>query len=173
MTGRLAAAAVLAALALPAAALAKEPVRATVWGADGCVTTKDRAAMLPLMEGGPPAAGPEAGAPAYRVRLAIAAEDGGRPPAFTTWISPALSLMRGSDGAWLTLPHTTLAALRRLAGDLRPFPAARPPPPARGGAPPPRGAPRPAPAPPPPRPRERGPAARPHDIHRRAGARAR
>src|SRR3954462_8903945 len=142
MTRRLAAAAALAALALPATALAKEPVRATVCGAGGCVTTHDRAAMLPLMEGGPPAAGPARGAPASRVRLAISAEHGGRPQAFTTWIFPALSLMRGSAGTWLPLPDTTLAALRRLVRGLRPFPAdrlpvaARPLPAATSTAPP-------------------------------------
>jgi hypothetical protein len=115
--------------ALPASALAKEPVRATVCGAGGCVTSKDRAAILPLTEGGPLAPGPATGAPAYRVRLKIAAGQtpGGRPHyvSFATWIAPSLHLLRGSDGVWMELPAATLAALRDVAPKLRPFPAAR------------------------------------------------
>jgi hypothetical protein len=119
----------LAALALPATALAKEPVKATVCGAGGCVTSKDKAAILSLAEGGPPAPGPAKGAPAYRVRLTIAAGEtpSGKPhtESFTTWFAPSLHRMRGSDGTWMELPAATLAALRQVAPALRPFPAAR------------------------------------------------
>jgi hypothetical protein len=131
MTRRLAIATLFVALALPAEALAKEPVKATVCGADGCATSEDKDAILPLVEGGPPVATPPtAGAPAYRVRLTIAVDDGpggGRreTDTFATWMVPTLGLIRGSEGTWLTLPATTLAALRRVAGDIRPFPAAR------------------------------------------------
>ena len=131
MTRRLAIATVLVALALPAEALAKEPVKATVCGADGCATSEDKDAILPLVEGGPPAATPPtAGAPAYRVRLTIAVDagrGGGRreTDTFATWMVPTLGLIRGSEGTWMTLPAATLAALRRVAGDIRPFPAAR------------------------------------------------
>jgi hypothetical protein len=119
----------LAVVALPAPALAKEPVKATVCGAGGCVTSKDKAAILPLTEGGPLAPGPSKGAPAYRVRLTIAAGEtpSGKPhtESFTTWFAPSLHRLRGSDGTWMELPATTLAALRHVAPGLRPFPAAR------------------------------------------------
>src|SRR5262245_46398640 len=123
MIRRLALIPALAVLVLPASALAKEPVKATVCGAGGCVTSQDRAAILPLTEGGPLAPGPSQGAPAYRVRLTIAMGD--RREAFTTWFAPSLHLMRGSDGTWMELPAATLAALRHVAPDLRPFAAAR------------------------------------------------
>jgi hypothetical protein len=127
MLSRLVAITVLAVLALPAGALAKEPVKATVCGADGCVTSKERAAILPLVEGGPPvAAPPRAGAPAYRLRLTLAT-GAGRTDSFTNWMSPKLRLIRGSEGTWMTLPAATRAALLRVAGDLRPFPAERMP----------------------------------------------
>jgi hypothetical protein len=127
MTSRLASITVLAMLALPAGVLAKEPVKATVCGADGCVTSNDSAAILPLVEGGPPVATPpRAGAPAYRVRLTIATGPGARD-SFTNWMSPELGLIRGAEGTWMTLPAATRAALLRVAGDLKPFPAERMP----------------------------------------------
>ena len=121
----------LAALALPADALAKEPVKATVCGANGCASSGDKDAILPLVEGGPPASRlPTSGAPAYRVRLTIAAGPDAsgtrrRTFTFTNWMSPQLGLIRGAEGTWMTMPATTLAALRRVARDIRPFPAAR------------------------------------------------
>jgi hypothetical protein len=127
MTSRIAFAGLLAVLALPAGALAKEPVKATVCGAGACVTSTDKAAILPLVDGGPPiATPPAAGAPAYRVRTTIAAGRG-RTDSFTTWISPRLRLIRGSEGTWMRLPAATLGALRRVAKDLPPFPAGRMP----------------------------------------------
>jgi hypothetical protein len=131
MTRRLVVITTFATLALPAAALAKEPVKATVCGANGCASSEDRAAILPLVEGGPPASTPPAsGAPAYRVRVTIAFHDGvgtGRraTDTFTNWMSPTVGLVRGSNGTWLTMPAATLAALRRIARGIRPFPAAR------------------------------------------------
>ena len=126
MTRYLASIVVLTALGLPTAALAKEPVKATVCGAGGCVTSTDKGAILPLVEGGPPTNGSRAGAPAYRVRVTIAT---GRrsTDSFTNWMSPKLRLIRGSEGSWMTLPAATLAALRHIAGDLKPFPATRMP----------------------------------------------
>jgi hypothetical protein len=137
-----------AALALPTAALAKEPVKATVCGANGCASSEDKNAILPLVEGGPPASKlPKAGAPAYRVRLTISVDDRSRAQrrktdTFTNWMSPTLRLVRGSEGTWMTMPATTLAALRHVAREIRPFPAARLPlsgrlPEAEGGALPP------------------------------------
>jgi MYXO-CTERM domain-containing protein len=121
------------ALGVPAAALAKEPVKATVCGANGCASSTDKAAILPLVEGGPPAAKqPTAGAPAYRVRLTISVDDGSRAQhrktdTFTNWMSPTLRLVRGSEGTWMTMTAPTLAALRDVAREIRPFPAARVP----------------------------------------------
>jgi hypothetical protein len=129
MTRRLALVTSFLALAMPASAFAKEPVKATVCGANGCASSEDKDAILPLVEGGPPATKlPTAGAPAYRVRLTISVDDGsghGRTDTFTNWMSPALGLVRGSEGTWITMPAATLAALRRVARDIRPFPAAR------------------------------------------------
>jgi hypothetical protein len=120
-----------AALALPTAALAKEPVKATVCGANGCASSEDKNAILPLVEGGPPASKlPKAGAPAYRVRLTISVDDRSRAQrrktdTFTNWMSPTLRLVRGSEGTWMTMPATTLAALRHVAREIRPFPCGR------------------------------------------------
>jgi len=130
MTRRLAVVTLFVALALPARALAKEPVKATVCGANGCANSQDKEAILSLVEGGPPASTPTAGAPAYRVRVTISVEGGsranrGKTDTFTTWMSPALGVVRGSGGTWMTLPAATLAALRRIAPHIRPFPVAR------------------------------------------------
>jgi hypothetical protein len=131
MICRLAVVTTFAALALPATALAKEPVKATVCGANGCASSEDKDAILPLVEGGPPATElPKAGAPAYRVRLTISVEDGStshgrKTDTFTNWMSPTLRLVRGSEGTWMTMPAPTLAALRRVARRIQPFPAAR------------------------------------------------
>jgi hypothetical protein len=131
MVKRFAVLTVFAALALPAAALAKEPVKATVCGANGCASSEDKDAILPLVEGGPPATTPPtAGAPAYRVRLTISVDDGsgaqrGMTDTFTNWMSPKLRLVRGSEGTWMTMPASTLAALRHIARGIQPFPAAR------------------------------------------------
>jgi hypothetical protein len=119
------------ALGVPAAALAKEPVKATVCGANGCASSQDKDAILPLVEGGPPVTEqPTAGAPAYRVRLTISVDDGSRAQhrktdTFTNWMSPTLRLVRGSEGTWMTMTAPTLAALRDVAREIRPFPAAR------------------------------------------------
>lgn len=124
-------AAAVAALGLPASAPAKEPVKATVCGANGCASSGDEEAILPLVEGGPPAAKlPTAGAPAYRVRLTISLDGGTRghgakTDTFTNWMSPTLRLVRGSEGTWMEMPAATLRALRRIARGIRPFPARR------------------------------------------------
>jgi hypothetical protein len=131
MIRRLAILTALAALGLPAAALAKEPVKATVCGANGCASSEDKDAILPLVEGGPPVATlPKVGAPAYRVRLTISVDDGStaqrrKTDTFTNWMSPKLRLVRGSAGTWMTMPAPTLAALRHVARGIQPFPAAR------------------------------------------------
>jgi hypothetical protein len=119
--------AVLTALALPAGAIAKEPVKAQVCGAGGCVTSQDKQAIFPLVQGGPPAPGPPAhGAPGYRVRITIGGEPG-MHDTYAEWIVPSLGLIRGSQGDWMTLPAATLAALRKVAPGVRPFPAGRVP----------------------------------------------
>jgi hypothetical protein len=121
------------ALGVPAAALAKEPVKVTVCGASGCASSQDKDAILPLVEGGPPTTQPpKAGAPAYRVRLTISLDDGsaaqhGKTDTFTNWMSPTLRLVRGSEGTWMRMTAPTLAALRDIAREIRPFPAARVP----------------------------------------------
>jgi hypothetical protein len=131
MIRRLAVLTTLAALGLPAAALAKEPVKATVCGANGCASSEDKDAILPLVEGGPPTTElPKVGAPAYRVRLTISVDDGSmaqrrKTDTFTNWMSPTLRLVRGSEGTWMTMPAPTLAALRHVARGIQPFPAAR------------------------------------------------
>src|SRR3954454_1357157 len=115
--------AVLAALALPATALAKEPVKATVCGAGGCNDTKDGQTMMALAEGGDFTGGPpSAGAPGFKVHLTF--RDGKRSiGAFNVWHVPSLRLMRTEDGIWMRMTAAGLAALRRVAGDLQPLPA--------------------------------------------------
>jgi hypothetical protein len=117
--------AVAIALALPAGAIAKEPVAAKVCGADGCTVSKDKEVIVPLLEGGPPTGkAPDAGAPSYKVVITIA-EGNRRIDTFATWHVPSLRLIRNADGVWMPMPAAAYAALRTITRDLQPYPAER------------------------------------------------
>jgi hypothetical protein len=117
--------AVLTLTAPPASA--KEPQSLTICGTDGCRTTRDRAALAPVMEAVPQAA-PDEGGAFYRVRVAIGAPDGKLEGYFRlVWI-PSLGMLRTQDDQYLeyTLPRPpTARLLHRLTRGLRAFPASK------------------------------------------------
>lgn len=137
-TSLAASAAVLVIAALPAAAVAKEVRSATVCGAAGCETSKDRAAVVAAVEsGGPPSTPPSRGAAFYRVTVRIV----GDPAPLRLLVAPGISRLRAADGTWLALTQRSVAAWRAVVGEVRAFPASKlpdvdpsAPPTARGGA---------------------------------------
>jgi hypothetical protein len=112
-----------AALALPAAASAKELTALSVCGTNGCHTTRDRSALRTAMNVQPQAA-PDQGGVFYRVRSRM---EHGMPAMRSQWI-PSLRLLRNDDGELVefSLPYPqTERLLRRLSIGLEPFPAGR------------------------------------------------
>jgi hypothetical protein len=130
--------AILGIAALPAAAVAKEVRSATVCGAAGCETAKDKDAVVAAVEsGGPPSTPPSRGAAFYRVTVHVV----GDPAPLRLLVVPGLSRLRAEDGTWLALPQRSVAAWRAVVGDVKAFPASRlpdvdpsAPPTVRGGA---------------------------------------
>jgi hypothetical protein len=107
----------LAALTLFAAtASAKRIVRAEVCGADACTTLRG-AAMMDIVDGGPPASPPRAAAPFYEARVTVEVGKGQRDT-WTTRFVPAYGLLRGSDGTWMDAPVQTEVAFKRAARGL-------------------------------------------------------
>lgn len=107
----------LAAVALFAApASAKRIVRAEVCGADAC-TTLGGAAMMDIVDGGPPTSPPREAAPFYAAHVTVEVEKGHRDT-WTTAFVPAYGLLRGSDGTWMDAPIQTEAAFKRAARGL-------------------------------------------------------
>src|SRR3954469_20936506 len=110
------------ALALAAVALfavtasAKRIVRAEVCGADACTTLRG-AAMMDIVDGGPPTSPPPEAAPFYEARVPVEVETGHRDT-WTTAFVPAYGLLRGSDGTWLHPPIQTEIACKRAARGL-------------------------------------------------------
>ena len=133
--------ALVAALALPAGAIAKELESAQVCGADGCTEAKDKKALVAVFEdGGPPSTPPAKGAPFYRVTIHIK----GDPQAGHLLVAPAAHRVRGFDGTWLSMPARNRRVWVAATRDVRPFPASKLPgvdpdasPPATGGSLPP------------------------------------
>jgi hypothetical protein len=115
----------LAAVALFAAtASAKRIVRAEVCGADAC-TTVHGAAMMDIVDGGPPTSPPREPAPFYEARVTVEVDKGQRDT-WTTAFVPASGLLRGSDGTWMDAPTQTEVAFKRAARGLGgAFPASR------------------------------------------------
>ena len=127
MSRLLPALALLAALALPAAASAKEVRSATVCGASGCNTVAGPDAQA-LVEGGAPT-GPPPAAPFYNVRVKIDA-GGGHVVSFRTAWVPSRARVRGLDEvngryAWMTASAEQADALNAAARGLEPFPSSR------------------------------------------------
>jgi hypothetical protein len=115
-----------AALALlPAAASAKEVVKAKVCGADGCVTVGPSAAVN-FTDGGPPTDPPTEAAPFYTAEMTVRG-DGEETFTFKTTFVPKGGLLRGDDGTWMDAPLQTENAFKRAIGsrDLQAFPASK------------------------------------------------
>src|SRR4051794_13991056 len=118
------------ALALAAVALftatpsAKRIVRAEVCGADACTTLRG-AAMMDIVDGGPPTSPPRGSAPFYEARVTVEVQKGQRDTWRTAFV-PASGLLRGSDGTWMDAPAQTEVAFKRAARGLgAAFPASR------------------------------------------------
>jgi hypothetical protein len=135
---------VLAALALPSAASAKEVAALTLCGTDGCQRITARAALRGFMDGGYETLAPKQGGPFFTVRATMrhAGEDAG---GWTVQYLRAANLIRaGADDdehVWTRPAGTTARALRDAARGLQPYPAAqlgpvREPPPAAAEDPP-------------------------------------
>jgi hypothetical protein len=114
------------ALAMPASALAKEAVAAKVCGKTQCHESKDKSAIAPLTEGGPPTKPPDGEAPWYSATLTIGGE-GREHPQFTVSVVPSLGLIRGENGrggfTWMTMLPDQRSAYVALTAGLAPQPA--------------------------------------------------
>jgi hypothetical protein len=140
-------AAVVAVLALPVAASAKEIVSVRTCGAAGCddVTA---IASLAALDGGDSVDPPSSAAPFYRI--AVTVKEGRERSRWSFLYVPSAQKVRGDGGAWMHPRATSLRALDRIVSGRRPLPAARLALPATPGE---------APAPPPPAAGARVPAA--------------
>ena len=109
-------------LALPAGATAKEVSKATVCGADGCITEKDHKAVAAAVEqGGPPGGPPNRQAAFYRVTVHIK----GDPQGFKLLIAPGARKLRADGRTWITMTPQAIAAWRKVTDGIKPFPAAK------------------------------------------------
>jgi hypothetical protein len=109
-------------LAAPAAAHAKRLSSATVCGSSGCNDSSHPAALLPIMEGGPPiAGGPTRAHPFYRMRVVVA--EGRASDSINLIVVPHDRLVRGPDEMWRETSTTAIRGITTLARRLRPFSA--------------------------------------------------
>ena len=76
--------------------------------------------------GNPYGAKPSAAAPGYKVHLTFREGDR-RIRAFEVWHVPSQRLIHSEDGMWMEMTAAGFAALRRVARDVRPFPASEGP----------------------------------------------
>jgi len=125
-------AAVLAPLAAPAVAAAKEISQVSVCGTGGQCTTYDKSSRIDLMalaQDAGPTDPPRAAAPWYRVRFTVdEREHGGGLHSWTVAYVPSAGALRVDEGrgfAWVALSPSTAAAFERAARDLPPFPETR------------------------------------------------
>jgi hypothetical protein len=111
------------ALAVPAAAHAKEIASVSVCGAAGCddVTTIATPATL---DGGGRGNPPGSAAPFYRVKVRVRAADEERV-GWTFLYVPSVQKVRGDDGTWMNPTSESLRALDRIVAGRRPLPASR------------------------------------------------
>src|SRR4051812_14165053 len=128
------------AVVMPASALAKEPVAVKVCGKTRCHESKDKQAIAPLVNGGPPSEPPNQASGWYSSTIAIGGEGPGA--SFTVAIVPSQGLVRsepvkgGGGVTWLRMSPETRAGDARLPAGPEPRPAgdpaggARAPPPA-------------------------------------------
>jgi hypothetical protein len=111
-------------LAVAAPAEAKEVLSAKVCGANGCETSRDRALIAGLAEGGDPVDPPQAAAPFFRVRLTIGDDNGNVIDRFWTHFMPNGELIRGSDGTWMPAGDAYTGALKKIVNaSIEPYPA--------------------------------------------------
>jgi hypothetical protein len=128
---------VLATLVVAPAAAAKEITSVKACGESGCVTTKDPAILLGLMNGGPPTVPQDPKAPNVRLTATITEPGGDVVGTIQSQWFPDATLLVGEDGTWMTLPDDAARALNAL--DVEPFPAigaAEPTPAASAAVPP-------------------------------------
>jgi hypothetical protein len=118
--------AVLAALALPTAASAKEIAALTLCGTDGCQKITAHAALRGFMDGGYETLGPKQASPFFTVKATMraAGEDAG---GWTVQYLRAANLIRAEaengKHVWTRPAGTTAQALRDAARGLQPYPA--------------------------------------------------
>jgi MYXO-CTERM domain-containing protein len=97
-----------------ARAEAKTVLSAKVCGANGCETSRDRALIAGLAEGGDPVDPPKAAAPFFRVRLTVGEANGKVMDRFWTQFMPKGELIRGSDGTWMPASEAYTDALKKI-----------------------------------------------------------
>ena len=118
--------AVLAVLALPTAASAKELAALTLCGTDGCQKITAHAALRGFMDGGYETLGPKQAGPFFTVKATMraAGEDAG---GWTVQYLRAANLIRAEaeygKQVWTRPAGTTAQALRDAARGLQPYPA--------------------------------------------------
>lgn len=118
--------AVLAVLALPTAASAKEVAALTLCGTDGCQKITAHAALRGFMDGGYETLAPKQPGPFFTVRATMrnAGEDAG---GWTVQYLRAANLVRAEaeygKHVWTRPAGTTAQALRDAARGLQPYPA--------------------------------------------------
>jgi hypothetical protein len=101
-------------LTAAAPAEAKTVLSAKVCGANGCETSRDRALIAGLAEGGDPVNPPNAPAPFFRVRLTVGERNGKVMDRFWTHFMPKGELIRGSDGTWMPASEAYTDALKKI-----------------------------------------------------------
>ena len=101
-------------LTAAAPAEAKTVLSATVCGANGCETSRDRALIAGLAEGGDPVDPPKAAAPFFRVHLTVGERNGKVMDRFWTHFMPKGELIRGSDGTWMPASDAYTDALKKI-----------------------------------------------------------
>jgi hypothetical protein len=101
-------------LTAAAPAEAKTVLSAKVCGANGCETSRDRALIAGLAEGGDPVNPPKAPAPFFRVRLTVGERNGKVMDRFWTHFMPKGELIRGSDGTWMPASEAYTDALKKI-----------------------------------------------------------
>ena len=123
MTIRTSLVGVAVALAVPAAAAAKEVERAAVCGADGCERIEVGGDARTLMGGGSVTDPPAQPAAFYRLRFAIGDGTGEVFGRVRLVYVPSGGKIQFDDGTWMRLVPATEKAMQRAVAGLEPFPA--------------------------------------------------
>jgi hypothetical protein len=95
-----------------------------VCGASRCETSRDRALIAALAEGGDPVDPPKTAAPFFRVRLTVGEVNGKVEDRFWTHFMPKGELIRGSDGTWMPAGDAYTDALKKIVNpNMEAYPA--------------------------------------------------